>query len=83
MSTAWRPSKRQLETLAECSAARLDTARTASLLGISEPVFLAWTKRLAAGAVEGERILMAEFLAWKSGIAHELAKASALGGGLT
>jgi hypothetical protein len=46
----WRPSKRQLETLADCVAARLDTARTARVLGVSEPAFVAWTKRLAAGA---------------------------------
>jgi hypothetical protein len=46
----WRPSKRQLETLADCVAARLDTAQTAALLGVDETMFLAWTKRLAAGA---------------------------------
>jgi len=51
----WRPSKRQLEVLADCAAARLDTARTARLLGVSEPVFAAWTKRLAAASAEEER----------------------------
>jgi hypothetical protein len=58
----WRPSKRQLETLADCVAARLDTARTARLLGVSEPVFVSWTKRLAAAVAEEER-REAEFLA--------------------
>jgi hypothetical protein len=47
---AWRPSKRQLETLADCVAAGFDTARVAMLLGIDEATFIAWTKRLAAGA---------------------------------
>jgi hypothetical protein len=46
----WRPSKRQLEVIAECAIARIDTARTAKLLGVDEPMFAAWTKRLAAGA---------------------------------
>jgi hypothetical protein len=32
----WRPSKRQLEALADCVAAGLDTARTARVLGVSE-----------------------------------------------
>jgi hypothetical protein len=76
----WRPSKRQLEMLAECSIARLPAARTARLLGVSEPVFAAWTKRLAAAAAEEERLL-AEFLARPRGKAHELAEASAFGGG--
>jgi hypothetical protein len=49
----WRPSKRQLETLADCAG--LDTARTAKLLGVSEPTFMAWTKRLAAAVAEEER----------------------------
>jgi hypothetical protein len=46
----WRPSKRQLEVIAECAIARIDTARTAKLLGIDETVFVSWSKRLAAGA---------------------------------
>jgi hypothetical protein len=78
---AWRPSKRQLEVLAECSIARLDTARTARLLGVSEPVFAAWTKRLAAAVAE-EELREAEFLARPRGEAHELAGTSALGGRL-
>jgi hypothetical protein len=48
--------------LADCAAARLDTARTARLLGVSEPVFAAWTKRLAEASAEEERA-MAAFLA--------------------
>jgi hypothetical protein len=51
----WRPSKRQLETLADCACAGLDAARTARLLGVSEPTFMAWTKRLAAASAEEER----------------------------
>jgi hypothetical protein len=78
---AWRPSKRQLEVLAECSIARLDTARTARLLGIDEPVFVAWAKRLAEASAEEERA-MAAFLARPRGVARELAEASAFGGGL-
>jgi hypothetical protein len=78
---AWRPSKRQLETIAECAAARIDAARTARLLGVSEPTFMAWTKRLAAGVAEEER-LVAAFLARPRGEAHELAEFSAFGGGL-
>jgi hypothetical protein len=70
----WRPSKQQLETLAECSIARLDTARTARLLGVSEPVFVAWTKRLAAAVVEEERA-MAAFLARPRSETHKLAEA--------
>lgn len=58
----WRPSKRQLETLADCVAARLNTARTVRLLGIDEPTFMAWTKRLAKGAVFEQR-MVAEFMA--------------------
>jgi hypothetical protein len=77
----WRPSKRQLETLADCACAGLDTARTARLLGVSEPVFAAWTKRLAAAAAEEAR-REAAFLARPRGDARELAEASALGGGL-
>jgi hypothetical protein len=50
MTNSWRPSKRQLETLADCICARLDTTRTARVLGIDEPAFVAWTRRLAAGA---------------------------------
>jgi hypothetical protein len=46
----WRPSKRQLEVLADCACAGLDAARTAALLGIDEPTFAAWARRLAAGA---------------------------------
>jgi hypothetical protein len=79
--SSWRPSKRQVEVIADCVAARLDTARTARLLGIDEPVFAAWVKRLAAAvAEEGRR--EAEFLARPRGEAHELAEASALWGGL-
>jgi DNA-binding transcriptional regulator YdaS (Cro superfamily) len=77
----WRPSKRQLETLAECACARLDTARTARLLGVSEPVFVAWVKRLAAASAEEERAIAA-FPARPRRVAHELAEASAFGGGL-
>jgi hypothetical protein len=77
----WRPTKRQLETLADCVAARLDTARTARLLGVSETMFVAWTRRLAAASAEEERA-MAAFLARPRAVAHELAEASALGGGL-
>jgi hypothetical protein len=51
----WRPSKRQLEVIAECAIARIDTARTAKLLGIDETMFAAWTKRLAAAVAEEER----------------------------
>jgi hypothetical protein len=81
MSKTWRPSKRQLEVLAECSIARMDTARTARLLGIDEPVFVAWSKRLAAAAAEEER-REAEFCARPRGVAHELAEASVFGGRL-
>jgi hypothetical protein len=77
----WRPSKRQLETLADCVAALLDTARTAALLGVDETMFVAWTKRLASAAAEEERLLAA-FLARPRGVAHELAEISALGGRL-
>jgi hypothetical protein len=34
----------------DCACAGLDAARTARLLGVSEPEFVAWTKRLEAGA---------------------------------
>jgi hypothetical protein len=61
-SDYWRPSKRQLEVLAECSIARLDTARTAQLLGVSEEVFAAWTKRLAAAVAHGARIFERELV---------------------
>jgi hypothetical protein len=54
-SDAWRPSKRQLETLADCVAARLGTARTARVLGIDETVFVAWSERLAEASAEEER----------------------------
>jgi hypothetical protein len=77
----WRPSKRQLETLADCVAARLDTARTARVLGVSEPAFVAWTKRLEAGIAEAQR-REAAFLARPRGVAHELAEASVFGGRL-
>jgi hypothetical protein len=80
-SDVWRPSKRQLEALADCVAARLDRARTARVLGVDEPAFIAWTKRLAAAVAEEER-REAEFLARPRGDAHELAEASALWGGL-
>jgi hypothetical protein len=73
----WRPSKRQLEVIAECSIARLDTARTARLLGVDETVFVAWSKRLAEAVAEEER-REAEFLARPRGEAHELAETSAL-----
>jgi hypothetical protein len=69
----WRPTKRQVETIAECAIARLDAARTARLLGVSEPTFMAWTKRLALAVAEEER-REAEFLA-------RPAEASAFGGG--
>jgi hypothetical protein len=75
----WRPSKRQLEVLADCAAARLDTARTARLLGVSEPVFAAWTKRLAEASAEEER-REAEFMARRYD-PPDLAVATALGGG--
>jgi hypothetical protein len=78
---AWRPSKRQLEVLAECATAGLDTARTARLLGVSEAVFVAWSKRLAEASAEEERA-MAAFLARPRGVAHELAEISGLGGRL-
>jgi hypothetical protein len=77
----WRPSKCQLEVIAECSIARLDTARTARLLGVDETVFVAWSKRLAEAVAEEERA-MAAFLARPRSDARELAEASALGGGL-
>jgi hypothetical protein len=35
-SDARRPTRQQLETLADCVAAELDTARTARVLGVSE-----------------------------------------------
>jgi hypothetical protein len=54
-SDAWRPTKRQLEVIAECSIARLDTARTARVLGVDETVFVAWSKRLAEASAEEER----------------------------
>jgi hypothetical protein len=57
----WRPSKRQLDVIAECAIARLDTARTARVLGVDETMFAAWSKRLAAAAAEEER-REAEFL---------------------
>jgi hypothetical protein len=76
----WRPSKRQLETLAECACARLDTARTARLLGVSEPVFVAWSKKLAEASAEEAR-REAEFMARRYD-PPELAEASAFGGGL-
>jgi hypothetical protein len=63
----WRPTKRQLETLADCVAARLDTARTARVLGVSEPAFVAWTKRLAAASAE-EELREAEFCARPRGV---------------
>jgi hypothetical protein len=78
---SWRPSKRQLETLADCVAARLDAARTARLLGVDETMFIAWTKRLALAVAEEERA-MAAFLARPRGVAHELIEISAFGGRL-
>jgi hypothetical protein len=78
---AWRPTKRQLEVIAECSIARLDTARTASILGIDEATFLAWTKRLALAVAEEERA-MAAFVARPGRVAHEPAEISAFRGGL-
>jgi hypothetical protein len=57
----WRPSKRQVELLADCVAAGLDTARTARVLGVDETMFVTWTKRLAAAVAEEER-REAEFL---------------------
>jgi hypothetical protein len=66
---AWRPSKRQLETLADCVAARLDTARVAQLLGVDETMFVVWLARLAAAAAE-EEWREAEFLARPCYIAH-------------
>jgi hypothetical protein len=81
MSNSWRPSKRQLEVIAECAIARLDTARTARLLGIDETMFAAWTKRLAAAVAEEER-REAAFFARPRGKEQELAEAFALGGGL-
>ena len=76
---AWRPSKRQVETIAECTAAGLDAARTAALLGVSEPAFVAWTKRLALAVAEEER-REAAFFARPRGKEQELAEAFALGG---
>jgi hypothetical protein len=81
MSKSWRPSKRQLETLADCAAARLDTARTARVLGVDETVFAAWARRLSAAAAEEQR-REAEFLARPRGEARELAGTSAPWGGL-
>jgi hypothetical protein len=76
----WRPSKRQLEVLAECAIARIDTARTAKLLGVDETMFVAWTKRLAAASAE-EEYREAAFLARARGAPHEPAEISAFGGG--
>jgi hypothetical protein len=73
------PTKRQPETLADCVAARLDTAKTARVLGVDETLFVSWTKRLALAVAEEER-REAAFFARPRGEAHELA--SALGGGL-
>jgi hypothetical protein len=55
MSESWRPSKRQLELLADCACAGLDASRTAALLGVSALTFLAWTKRLSMASAEEER----------------------------
>jgi hypothetical protein len=75
-----RPSKRQLETLADCAAARLDTARTARVLGVDETMFAAWTKRLTTASAEEAR-REAEFMARRYD-PPELAEPSALGGRL-
>jgi hypothetical protein len=76
----WRPSKRQLEVIAECAIARIDTARTAKLLGIDETMFVAWSKRLATASAEEER-REAEFMVRRYD-PPDLAEASAFGGGL-
>jgi hypothetical protein len=70
---SWRPSKQQIALLADCACAGLDTARTARILGVSEPTFMAWTKRLAAGTAEEQR-REAEFMARRYD-PHELAEA--------
>jgi hypothetical protein len=76
----WRPSKRQLEVLADCACAGLDTARTARVLGVDETVFVAWSKRLAAAVAEEER-REAEFLARRYD-PPDLAEASAFSANL-
>jgi hypothetical protein len=81
MSKSWRPTKRQVEIVAECAIARIDTARTAKLLGIDEPMFVSWAQRLAAAAAVEER-REAAFLARSRGVAHERAEASVFGGRL-
>jgi hypothetical protein len=43
---AWRPFNRQVELLVDCLTARLGTAETARQLGVSEPEFVAWAKRV-------------------------------------
>jgi hypothetical protein len=43
----FRPTIRQLETIAECIAARVSPAQTAAVLGIAEGDFVAWGRRLA------------------------------------
>jgi hypothetical protein len=51
----WKPSRRQLEVLADCMCAGLDTTRTARQLGVDEAEFVAWAKRMAAGIAEVKR----------------------------
>jgi hypothetical protein len=46
------------------------------VLGVDETMFVAWTKRLAAGVAEEER-REAAFLARPRSIAHDLAEISA------
>ena len=43
----FKPSTRQLETIAECVAARMSPVATAAALGIPESDFVAWGRRLA------------------------------------
>jgi hypothetical protein len=46
--TAWKPTTRQLETIADMGNARAPVDRIAAALGIKPEEFMAWTGRLAA-----------------------------------
>jgi hypothetical protein len=46
--TAWKPTTRQLETIADFSNARMPAEAIARILGIPEAQFRAWTARLVA-----------------------------------
>jgi len=52
----WKPTTRQLETLAELAIARAPVAVMAAALGLTPEAFVAWRRRsLAAARAEEER----------------------------